>query len=296
LQKKILIIGGNGIIGSKFVDYFKERNSIFHSTFFQNASTDDQGMFLDIRDQDNVEKIITKIQPDVVIHNAALAVVDKCETDRELAYSINVKGTENILKSCEKISTKIVYVSTTGIFDGSKDEYFENDEPSPINYYGETKTIAENKIQESELNYLILRTDQPYCWTEKWQRLNSVIRILNNFSSNKIHNEVSDWYNKPTFVLNFIENAMKLIDTDSSGIFHVVGSDFINRLDWSMALCDVFGLDKSKITKILSNELNLPAKRSNVNANNEKVTRKTGIPMIGVKDGAKLMFKERHND
>ena len=89
---------------------------------------------------------------------------------------------------------------------------------------------------------------------------------------------------------------MKLIDTDSSGIFHVVGSDFINRLDWSMALCDVFGLDKSKITKILSNELNLPAKRSNVNANNEKVTRKTGIPMIGVKDGAKLMFKERHND
>ena len=175
-------------------------------------------------------------------------------------------------------------------------EYFENDVPSPINYYGETKTIAENKIQESELNYLILRTDQPYCWTEKWQRLNSVIRILNNFSSNKIHNEVSDWYNKPTFVLNFIENAMKLIDTDSSGIFHVVGSDFINRLDWSMTLCDVFGLDKSKITKILSNELNLPAKRSNVNANNEKVTRKTGIPMIGVKDGAKLMFKERHND
>ena len=89
---------------------------------------------------------------------------------------------------------------------------------------------------------------------------------------------------------------MKLIDTDSSGIFHVVGSDFINRLDWSTTLCDVFGLDKSKITEILSSELNLSAKRSNVNANNEKVTRKTGIPMISVKDGAKLMFKERHND
>ena len=296
MQKKILIIGGNGIIGSKFVDYFKERNSVFFSTFFQNSTTDDQGIFLDIRDEDNVEKTITKIQPDVVIHTSALAVVDKCETDRELAYSINVKGTENILKACEENSTKIVYVSTSAVFDGSKNEYFEDDEPSPLNYYGETKAIAEKKIQESELDYLILRTDQPYCWIEEWQRLNSVIRILNDFSSNKIHNVVSDWYNKPTFVPNFVENAMKLIDINSNGIFHIVGTDFINRLDWAMILCDVFELDKNKITKILSKDLNLPAKRGNINVNNEKVTKETSIPMIGVKEGAELMLKERHND
>jgi len=296
LQKKILIIGGNGIIGSKFVDYFKERNSLFHSTFFQNSTIDDQGIFLDIRDENNVEKTITKIQPDIVIHTAALAVVDKCETDRELAYSINVKGTENILKACEKNSAKIVYISTTAVFDGSKNEYFEYDEPSPLNYYGETKAIAEKKIQQSKLDYLILRTDQPYCWIEEWQRSNSVIRILNDFSSNKIHNEVSDWYNKPTFAPNFVENTMKLIDLNSNGIFHIVGTDFINRFDWAMILCDVFQLDKNKITKILSKDLNLPAKRGNVNVNNEKITKETGIPMIGVKEGAELMLKERHND
>ncbi len=58
MQKKILIIGGNGIIGSKFVDYFKERNSVFYSTFFQNHTTDDQGIFLDIKDENNVEKVV----------------------------------------------------------------------------------------------------------------------------------------------------------------------------------------------------------------------------------------------
>ena len=293
MQKKILIIGGNGIIGSKFVDNFKEKEVEFFSTFFQNSSTDDQGIFLDIRNEENVKKTITKIQPDVIIHTSALAVVDKCETDRELAYSINVKGTENILEVCAENSIKFVYVSTSAVFDGSKNEYFEDDDLSPINYYGETKAIAEKKIQQSKLDYLILRTDQPYCWTEKWQRLNSVIRILNNFSSNKIHNEVTDWYNKPTFVPNFVENTLKLIDNNSNGIFHIVGTDFINRLDWSMILCDVFKLDKNKIIKILSKDLNLPAKRANININSDKVTKETGIPMIGVKEGAELMLKER---
>ena len=184
-----------------------------------------------------------------------------------LSTKIVIKGTENIIKACEENSAKIVYVSTSAVFDGSKNEYFEDDEPSPLNYYGETKATAEKKIQQSKLDYLILRTDQPYCWTEKWQRLNSVIRILDNFSSNKIHNEVTDWYNKPTFVPNFVENTLKLIDINSNGIFHIVGTDFISRLDWSMILCDVFKLDKNKVTKILSKDLNLPAKRGNININ-----------------------------
>ena len=152
MQKKILIIGGNGIIGSKFVDNFKEKEVEFFSTFFQNSSTDDQGIFLDIRNEENVKKTITKIQPDVIIHTSALAVVDKCETDKELAYSINVKGTENILEVCAENSIKFVYVSTSAVFDGSKNEYFEDDDLSPINYYGQTKAIAEKKIQQSKLD------------------------------------------------------------------------------------------------------------------------------------------------
>ena len=150
------------------------------------------------------------------------------------------------------------------------------------------------KIQESKCDYLILRTDQPYCWIEKWQRVNSVIRLLNKFSENKLHKEVADWYNKPTFVPNFVENTMKLIDTNAAGIFHAVGGDFISRLDWCMILCDIFDLDKSKIIQISSQDLNLPAKRSNVNLNNEKITKKTGIPMVGVRQGAQLMFNERY--
>ena len=87
---------------------------------------------------------------------------------------------------------------------------------------------------------------------------------------------------------------MKLIDTNAAGIFHAVGGDFISRLDWCMILCDIFDLDKSKIIQISSQDLNLPAKRSNVNLNNEKITKKTGIPMVGVRQGAQLMFNERY--
>lgn len=294
MPKKILLIGGNSIIGSKFVDHFHNNNIVFRSTFFQHPTNDESKVFLDIQNQSNVEKIFTEIQPDVVIHTSALPAIDKCETDREMAYSINVKGTENILKACENNSVKIVYVSTNAVFDGTKNEYFEDDQTNPVNYYGKTKLIGEQKIQDSKCDYLILRTDQPYCWIEKWQRVNSVIRLLNKFSENKLHKEVTDWYNKPTFVPNFVENTMKLIDTNAAGIFHAVGGDFISRLDWCMILCDIFDLDKSKIIQISSQDLNLPAKRSNVNLNNEKITKKTGIPMVGVRQGAQLMFNERY--
>ena len=282
------------MIGSKFVDHFHNNDTVFCSTFFQNPTNDQSGVFLDIQNKRNVEKIFEEIQPDVVIHASAISTIDKCEIDREMAYSVNIKGTENVLKACENNSVKIVYLSTNAVFDGTKNEYFEDDQTNPINYYGKTKLIGEQKIQNSKCDYLILRTDQPYCWIEKWHRVNSVIRLLNKFSENKSHNEIIDWYNKPTFVPNFVENTMKLIDIKETGIFHVVGSDFISRLDWSMILCDVFGLDKSKVIQISSEDLKLPAKRSNVNLNNEKVTKKTGIPMIGVKQGAQLMFNERY--
>ena len=111
---------------------------------------------------------VIKLNPDIVIHTAALTNVDLCETNNVLANLINVQGTKNIVDGCMKIQSKIIFISTSYVFDGNSDQYFEEDLPNPTSYYGITKYESEKIIQNSNLDFLILRTDQPYCWIEKW--------------------------------------------------------------------------------------------------------------------------------
>jgi len=289
---KSLITGGSGMIGYKVLDFFLNNNKDVEFTFFKNNVPLKNGHYLDITKKEDTIKLITKINPDFIIHTAALANVDLCETNHILADSINVKGTENIIEACKITKSMIVYVSTSFVFDGKQKQYFEEDAPSPETYYGLTKNKAENIVKNSGLDYLILRTDQPYCWVEKWQRTNSVIRAVQTLSSSKILRDITDWYNNPTYVPNFVDATIKLIDNKETGIFHLVGSDFINRFNWSCMVADIFGLDKNMIKPITSDTLNLPAKRGNVNLNNQKIFKKTAIRMMGIKEGLKNMKKK----
>ena len=289
---KTLIIGGSGVIGSKFTKQFLSEEFELLSTYFDNKLKFPNECMLDIRDRNSVEKIFKKIDPDIVIHTSAITNIDLCETDHKLADSINVQGTKNIINYSKKFSSKLIYISTSFVFDGTKTKYFENDLTNPTTYYGKTKDISEKNIINSELDFLILRTDQPYCWIESGQHTNSVLRVIDSLKAKKHHKEIVDWYNTPTYVPDFVETAKKLIINEKSGIFHLVGSDYINRFEWSKIICDCFNLNKKFIKPITSQDLKLPARRSNVNLSNEKIFNEMGIRMMGIRDGLKSMLEE----
>lgn len=220
--------------------------------------------------------------------------MDQSETDRELADKITVGGMKNVVNGCKITKSKVVYVSTSFVFDGKKKEYFEDDTPSPSTYYGSTKFRAEELVTKSGLSHLVLRTDALYCWIEEWQRekrTNSVLRTIQTLQSGKILREVTDWYNTPTYVPDFVYATGKLIENGETGIFHLSGPDFINRYDWSLKVAEIFGFDKNLIEPIISDTLNLPAKRVNINLNNQKLFRKTGIRMNDTEEGLRKMLK-----
>jgi len=288
-RMKMLIIGGSSLIGTKLLGNFLQNETNVEFTYHHNSVPFAKGYQLDITQKNATVNLIEKINPDVIIHCAALTNVDLCETNKSLANSINIQGTKNVVEGCKVAQCKIVYVSTSYVFDGKKNQYNEEDVPSPSTYYGSTKLAAEDIIKHSKLPYLIVRTDQPYCWTEKWQHSNSVTRVLQTLRSGKIHKELIDWYNNPTYVPEFVKAVKKLIDLNKIGTFHVVGSDFINRYKWSLITADIFGLDEKMIVPINSKSLNLPAKRSNVNLSNKKLFQQTAIRMMGTKEGLKNM-------
>ena len=86
-------------------------------------------------------------------------------------------------------------------------------------------------------------------------------------------------------------NIKLLIQKNKTGIFNVVGSDYVSRLEWSLLVADIFGLDKKLIHPIKSKSLNLIAKTPNINASNEKLFQNIGFKMSGIKEGVLLMFK-----
>lgn len=292
---KILVLGGSGVIGYKIIKHLIENKNDVEYTYFQNRITLHKRHYLDITKKEKTVELIQKVNPDVVIHTIAVTNVDLCEVNTSFADSININGTNHVIEGCKITNSKLVYVSTPFVFDGKRKQYSENDPTSPSTYYGVTKNEGEKIVKSSGLKYLILRTDQPYCWIEAWQHTNSVIRVLQTLRSGNILKEITDWYNRPTYVPNFVTATNELLKMKESGIFHVVGSDFINRYECSKKTAGIFGLDKNLIKPSTSDTLNLPAKRVNVNLNNEKLFEKTGIKMLGIEKGLTAMLKTKNS-
>jgi len=287
---KITIIGGSSFIGSNFVKLFSKKNYEIKYSYFKNTPLFKNGFQLDITNKETTKEFFKNNKSDIVIISTALTNVDLCETNPNLAEAINVKGTQNIIDACKNSNIKIIYISTSAVFDGKKSEYNEKDKPNPTSVYGATKLKGEKIVIQSNNPYLILRTDQPYGWKESWQHTNSVIRVIENLKINKSFNEISNWHNSPTFVPDFVDSTELLIKNKLEGIFHLVGSDFVSRYEWSQKVAEIFNLNKKLIKKIDSNDLKLPVKRVNIHLNNKKLDDVINHRMIGIREGLQIML------
>lgn len=284
---RVLVIGGNGRLGFEISKSFSSSDTVL-STFNSGNRIDNGGLVyehLDISNKTEVNNVIEKFRPEIIIHSAALTDVDLCEVDKELAYNINVTGTENLVKSAEIIDSRFVYISSAFVFDGKREVYTEEDKPNPINYYGFTKLKGEELVADSGIEFLILRTDQPYGILNEGQRCNNVYRVLNALRSSTKTKEPEDWFCNPTFIPNFAYIMKNLIMHGKSGIYNLVGPDYVSRFEWAVSISKILGLDSSLIIKSSIYDLGLTAKRPNVKLSVKKVEFETGIKTVGIYEG-----------
>ncbi len=294
---RVFITGGSGLIGSKFVREFFKLGAGTYYTYLSRDSTVDKGvpMKLDVSDRESTMHYILGARPDLVIHCSSITNVDLCETDPKLAHEVNVQGTQNVVDACKAANSKIIFMSSSFVFSGKKEFYTEEDEPDAINVYGRNKADGERIVRESGLPYMIFRTDQPYRWSPKHVQKNNVMRLIGLFEKGQPFKEVVDWYNNPTLVDNLVDVAKRLMVDWEDGIYHTVGSDFVSRYDVATTVADAMGAKRELIVKMSSNDLKLPANRPNVRMSNEKVRKKTGLKMLGIKEGVDLVMQQRKN-
>lgn len=284
---RVIVTGASGFIGRCFLDTFSDETVI--GTFFSRPGPD---LFkIDLRDRAAVEEFIAECRPDAVVHCAARPTVDWCEHHPDEARLLNVIATEALADACARINANLVFLSTDYVFDGVSGPYSEDDRTNPINVYGRLKLDGEQAMQGRLEKYLIIRTTNVYGFD--LQSKNFVMGILPRLARGETVPVAVDQFGNPTLVHDLCSAVRKLIAAGASGVFHVVGPDWMNRVEWAQAVARVFDLDPELVAPMTTEELNQPAprpRRSGLTSN--RLQSVIGEPLSGLIPGLRLMKRQ----
>lgn len=192
---------------------------------------------MDITDRASVEAVLTKEQPDVVVHCAAWTAVDMAEDDDkvEKVRLVNAAGTENIALACKKLDCKMVYLSTDYVFDGLGTDPWKPDckDYKPLNVYGQTKLEGELAVSSNINKYFIVRI----AWVFGVNGKNFIKTMLN---LGKTHNKISvvnDQIGTPTYTFDLARLLVDMIETEKYGYYHATNEGgYISWYDFTVEI------------------------------------------------------------
>jgi dTDP-4-dehydrorhamnose reductase len=207
----ILITGGNGQLG-------KDCQSVFRGVHTVTAVDIEE---LDITRADRVSAFVRKARPDVIVNCAAFTLVDQCENQKSLAWSVNVTGAENVAAGAADCGALMVHISTDYVFDGKKippEAYVETDPTAPLSYYGVTKLEGERAVARRTDRHLILRT----AWLYGFSGHNFIKAILKKAlaAPDQPIKVVDDQYGAPTWSLALARQIAELLAPPARGLYH----------------------------------------------------------------------------
>jgi len=263
---KILLTGSNGLLGQKLVKLITEqtdhqlvatargKNRLPASDLYQFES-------LDITDNQQVNEVITKHQPEVVINTAAMTNVDQCETEKEDCWQLNVTAVEYLIEACEQNNSFLLHLSTDFIFDGEDGPYSEEAEANPVSYYGESKLAAEKLIEGSNIEWAIARTVLVYGIAHDMSRSNIILWVKKSLEEGKEIQVVDDQWRTPTLAEDLAQGCLLIAEQKATGIFNISGDDLLTPYEMAIATAEFFKLPSDSMTKTDSTKFKQTAKR-----------------------------------
>ncbi|WP_143959612.1 SDR family oxidoreductase [Litoribacter populi] len=264
--KKVLVTGANGLLGQKLIALLltKQYQVLATGRGESRLPQDWECSYhqMDVTDKAHVTEVFEMFQPEVVVHAAAMTQADQCEEKQEICHLQNVIGTKNIVETCKKLGAHLIFISTDFVFDGESGPYTEEDNPNPVNYYGQTKLEGEYLVKEAGLDlWAIVRTVLVYGTMHRGSRSNIILWVKENLEAQKHIKVVSDQWRSPTLVEDLAQGIESIMHKKATGIFNICGPDFLTPYDMALATADYFGLDKGYMEKVSGDTFTQAAKR-----------------------------------
>ncbi|RGO49816.1 dTDP-4-dehydrorhamnose reductase [Dorea formicigenerans] len=175
---------------------------------------------MDITDKASVEKVLTEVNADAVIHCAAWTAVDLAEDEdkKDKVHAVNAEGTKNIAEVCKKLDSKMVYTSTDYVFNGQGEEPWQPDckDYQPLNVYGQSKLDGELAVSEMLDKYFIVRI----AWVFGKNGNNFIKTMLKVGKNHDKLRVVNDQIGTPTYTFDLARLLVDMIETDKYGYYH----------------------------------------------------------------------------
>lgn len=222
-KKSLLATGLNGLVGSKFSTDF---DNIYQ---FDRMDVSDTENPVDITDVDQVRRVFEKSGAEFVLHLAAFTNVtaawEQSGNKEGLAYQVNVEGTKNLVKVCQEYGKHLIHISTAYVFDGEDEGmYTEEEQMNPIEWYGQTKAWAEEAVRSSDIDWTILRIDQPFR-SDEFPKVDTAHRIIDGLKKGTLYPQFVDHYFGPTFIDDFAKIIDWVIRTKTVGLYHATSGE-----------------------------------------------------------------------
>ncbi len=223
---RLLITGASGYVGAAIL---KRAPHTWHSaaTYFAHPiSRDDVAAFrVDVRDTDAVHRLFQALDPDVVIHTAALMTGDMMPT--------NAQGTQNIAHAAAEHRARLIHLSSDVIFDGEHAPYAETASPNPITPYAKSKAHAETIVRAELSNAVIVRTSLVYGFEPMDPRTRQTL-------DGAMPQLFTDEYRCPIFVDDLADALIELAQNDYTGIINLAGAQRVSRYAFGIKLAAAF--------------------------------------------------------
>jgi len=251
---KILVTGANGQLGWE-LSQIAATYPAFEFVFFDRSQ-------LDLSFPDTFEKIIQTIAPDCIINTAAYTAVDKSETEKDLAYTVNSTAVQTLAVICKKIKIPFITYSTDYVFDGeSTAPYATSTKVDPVNFYGSTKAAGESMAMEANEDTIIIRTS----WVFSSHGNNFVKTMMRLMKEREQLNIVADQKGRPTYAKDLAIASMNIIEAINAGksfkgIYHFANQGETTWFDFAATIKAIAGLT-CNLQPIETKDFPTPAKR-----------------------------------
>jgi len=264
---KILITGSNGLLGQKLVARLAQQPGVVlvATSRGPNKLADlypsVRFVPLDVTDAAQVQRVLAQEQPTHLIHTAAMTNVDECELNQAACWQQNVTATAHLVHHCAAQGIHLTHLSTDFVFSGERGPLVEEDEPGPVNFYGESKLAAERLVQASTGRWAIARTVLVYGVAHRYGRTNVVVWVRDSLRAGTPIKVVADQWRTPTLAEDLAEGCWLLARHSAQGMYHISGEELLTPYDMALQVAAHFGLDAGLIEKVDASTFTQPARR-----------------------------------
>jgi dTDP-4-dehydrorhamnose reductase len=241
---RVAVTGANGLLGGEAVAQLAGRHEVL--ALGRGPSRLPAGpsrwAASDLGDGESVEASLLEFRPEAVLHAGAATDVDACERDPELAWRVNVGGTEQVARACRAVGARLVAVSTDYVFDGEAGPYGEDDLPNPRGAYARTKRCGEEAALLLAPDCAVARVAVVYSG-RAGAKPTFATQVVEKLARGEPVKAFSDQLVSTTLAASGAAMCLELLlETDHQGVLHTSDAAVLSRVEFAEAVARRFGL------------------------------------------------------